>query len=784
MTETAPDQLPLLRRAAVWLLLCAVLCSHALWLLLGGRLQLDTDVLAMLPQDERQPAVRQATRALADAAARRVVVLVGAADWDAARQAGDAFAASLLEAPAAPITLRYQVGEASAEQWLGFFTPYQGQLLTAEQRALLQRESPDTLAQRAVESLYRPMGMPRIGSWQADPLNLFGAWLSERAGDSRVRVTEGRLLLAGPQRQYAFLTMELLESGFSMSSQQALISSLEKARAAALQLQPQAEVLMVGVPLHAAAAAQQAEHEVHTIGLGSLVGIIVLTLFAFQAIRPRLLVTLSIGVGLLCAISVTSLIFGRVHMITLVFGASLVGVAENYASNYYSGRLGRPFAERFQMLREQSGAMVLAMCTTAIGYALLALTPFPGLRQIAVFSVVGLLAAFITTLWCFPLFDRGEMAWSPFSRWIGAQRASWPVVGRNRFTLGFGLVLLPVLLLGLLRLQANDDIRLLQNSPKALLEQQRAFSALMDLPSPAQFYLVRGASEEEVLQREEALKQTLMAEPGLVSGTQAVSDWLPSQARQAEDAALLKRVVQGQVLPAALKILGEAPAAAPAPAFKPLLPAEWLAAPVSEPLRHQWLGPFEGGYASVVLLRGLTDFSKLPRLAALAEGRAGVQWVDKVGEVSQVLARYRGLMGGVIALSYGLVFAALTWRFGRRAWRALLPTLLASALALAIPALFGQPMQLFNVLALLLILGMGVDYGIFLLEQPARQALRPFLSVTLAAASTLLAFGLLALSGTPALRAFGLTMLLGIVLSWALTPLFMPEADDLNTIPT
>ncbi len=773
LTEVSPA--PLRRRAAVWLLLCALLCSHALWLLLGGHLQLDTDVLAMLPQDQRQPAVQQATRALADAGARRVVVLVGAPQWAQARQAGDAFAAALQAAPALPVSLRYQVGEGSAEQWLGFFTPYHGQLLTAEQREALQHESPQALAQQAVEALYRPLGMPRVLSWQADPLNLFGSWLSARAADSRVRVTEGRLSLAGPQRHYAFLTVELQDSGFAMASQQALIPRLEQARAAALQVQPEAEVLMVGVPLHAAAAAAQAEREVHTIGLGSLAGIVLLTVLAFRALRPRLLVTLSIGIGLLCAISITSLLFGRLHMITLVFGASLVGVAENYASNYYSGRLGRPFAQRFEMLREQSGAMVLAMCTTAIGYALLALTPFPGLRQIAVFSVVGLLAAFLTTLWCFPLWDGGEMRWSPFARWVGAQRARWPVLGRSRFSAVLALLVVLTLGFGLARLYSNDDIRLLQNSPPSLIEQQRAFSALMDLPSPAQFYLVRGASEEEVLQREEALKRALRAMPDGVSGTQAVSDWLPSQQQQAEDAALLQRVVQGQVLPAALQMLGEAGAKPSAPSFKPLLPAEWLAAEVSEPLRHQWLGRFEGGYASVVLLRGVSDFSKLPQLAALADGVPGVQWVDKVAEVSQVLARYRVLMGVVIAISYALVFAALSWRFGRRAWRALLPTLLASALTLALLALAGQPLQLFNVLALLLILGMGVDYGIFLLEQPAREALRPFLSVTLAAASTLLAFGLLALSGTPALRAFGLTMLLGIALSWALTPLFMPE---------
>ncbi len=195
---------------------------------------------------------------------------------------------------------------------------------------------------------------------------------------------------------------------------------------------------------------------------------------------------------------------------------------------------------------------------------------------------------------------------------------------------------------------------------------------------------------------------------------------------------------------------------------------------MSEPLRHQWLGQFEGGYASVLLIRGINTPSQLTELATLAPRLTGVRWVDKVAEVSEVMGRYRVKMAWVIALSYLLVFAALTLRFGCTAWRALFPTLLASALTLAILALLGQPLQLFNILALLLILGMGVDYGIFMLENPEAHATRPFLSITLAAISTLLAFGLLALSATPALHAFGLTMLFGIGLSWLLTPAFMP----------
>ena len=113
---------------------------------------------------------------------------------------------------------------------------------------------------------------------------------------------------------------------------------------------------------------------------------------------------------------------------------------------------------------------------------------------------------------------------------------------------------------------------------------------------------------------------------------------------------------------------------------------------------------------------------------------------------------------------------ALVLRFRRRAWRALLPTALAGAAGLGLLGWLGVPLDLFGVLAQLLLLGFGIDYGIFLLEHDDDPA--SWLAVSLGAASTTLAFGLLALSATPALHSFGLSLLLGIGLVWLLSPCF------------
>ena len=773
---------PIRTLALVWLLLVLAITAHNAWLWAGDHLKLETDVLAMLPQDDREPDVAEVTRALADAGARRIVVLVGTDSAAASQRAGDSYAASLA---AAPVDVRYRIEDEAASDWLDFFTPYRRGLLNTAQRKLLESTSPVELADRAVQALYRPVAMPRIGSWASDPLNLFGDWLAARAKDSPIRIDDGRLSFVAGERHYAVLMLESRVSAFASGEQAQLVESMRAARAAVIATTPAADVLSVGVPLYAAAAAAQAQREVHTIGVGSFLGILLLTWFAFSAVRPRLLVMLSIAIGLATSISVCVLVFGKLHLITVVFGATLVGVAENYGSNWFANRIGCAPEQRWTMLREQWPTMALAMATTVIGYALLALTPFPGLQQIALFSATGLIAAFATVLFWFPFLDTRSMRFSRFAGWIGGLRAGWPRLQGNRWSFAFVAVVTVVLIAGALRLHPNDDIRLLQNSPANLIEDQRRLNDLLDLPTPAQFFLVSGSNAEAVLQREEALTDRLdeAIGNGDLRGYQAISNWVPSRQRQTQNADLFGRVIDGDngVLALASQKLGEA---VEKPALTPdrvLTVSAWLAAPASEPLRHQWLAEYRGGVASVVLLRpanGVASASATTKLAALADAENGIRYVDKVAEVSSLMQRYRVRMGWILALSYLLVFVALTLRFGRHAWRALLPTALASALALAVLGLLGEPLQLFNMLALLLILGMGVDYGIFLLAQPQRELLRPFLTITLAAISTLLAFGLLALSGTPALHAFGLTMLFGIGLAWLLTPMFMPRDND------
>jgi predicted exporter len=792
--------------ALAWALVVCLLLAHNASLWMAQRIVPDTDILALLPVQQRDPVLQQAFKHMVDASQQRVVVLVGAPDWDDAKRAADAYGAVL--APHAEVLVPDRLSAASQDDWLSPFQQHRLNLLTGEQQQQLVTQPAQFWLESALRKLYGAFDGPRLGAFRDDPFGLFTGWTLQRAQESPVRPRDGRLFVADAERQYVLLVLNLKAPAFSMAAQETVLPLLAGAKAAAAKAAPGVQVIEAGVVLHAGAASSQASGEMSTIGVGSLIGIVLLMWLTFHTLRPIGLILLSIAIGFLGSLSVCLLLFERIHLLTLVFGASLIGVAQDYGIYFLCNRMGcdRKLSSSALLKRLLPG-LCLTLLAAVIGYLGLALTPFPGLRQMAVFSALGLVFAWLTVICWFPLLVGPDtLKEGKLARRYSSALAHWPRLQRNRGTLAALLAFLLVAGFGIARLGVNDDIRLLQTPPKHLLADQIKLSKLLDAPTPVQFYLVRGSSAESVLQREEALKQRLdpLIADGSISGYQAMSNWVPSTKSQRERRALIeaKLLLDGGPLTQLANAIDEdaawvAAARGHLRASGQLLTLEqFLAAPASEPWRHLWLGRVatDGGttYASIVALRGLKH-AGLPLLAHAADGMDGVQWVDKVAEISSVLGQYRQTMGWVVLGAYLMVYVMLYRRYRAGTWRVLAPGIVASVATLALLGLAGQDLQLFHVLALMLLLGIGVDYGIFMQErtqsdegqgQAQGQAhAMQWLAVGLSALSTILSFGLLGLSQTPALHAFGLTMFIGTALVWLIVPCFANKKEDSDVQP-
>jgi predicted exporter len=755
-----------------WFGILALLAVALLVHVLPWRGQIDTDLLALLPVDERNPHAEAALKTLAQQGERQLVLLLAAPDAATAQRAAQQVRATLRDAP---ITL--QPAPANVETLLGLYFPYRANFVTDQDSRWLADADQAAQVQRALSLAYQPFAGSTL-NWRDDPFGFFGNWLMQLGAASPVRPVGDTLMVQTADRHYALFLVQLTQGAFSSDLQARLDADLTAARNELAQNFPDVQLLRAGVVLHATAAAQQARFEMSLIGSGSLLFCVLFTWWVFRSFKALRLILLSIAAGAVTALSLTWLLFDRLHVLTLVFGATLIGVAVDYGVLVMAQHLNDA-SERWIRFRRLLPSLALVLIAPMLAYFSLLLMPFPGLRQMACFTVSGIAGAWLSIMLWYPYLTPSQMPVTPLAGRLMQMLQRWPRWHATRSQWLIAAFVALALGIGIAQLKTGDDIRSLVNSDPDLLREHVEVAKVLELPSPAQLFLITGDTSEEVLQHEEALlaKLTPFFAAGKLTGFEAISRWLPSQqrqqiAQQAQQTLTGARAVLAEELELSDDWISIPPAA-------PLTADEWLAQPATESLRYLWQGrnSQDERYSSIVLLKGLHDAETARQLAAFNDDH--IQWVDKTAEVSSMMGRYRGLLSSVLIAAYMLVPLALLAFFRRQTWRVVMPSLLATLGTLAIMGYAGLPLQLLNVLTLLLVFGMGIDYGLFLTAQ--RGDARAFLAICVAAVLTLLTFGLLALSGTPALRTIGLTTVLGIGLAWLATPLFRlpaPEYDE------
>ncbi|PLZ04294.1 hypothetical protein CY652_01055 [Burkholderia sp. WAC0059] len=784
------------RIGLAWLLLALVAGGYCAWRFAHGS-PLQTNLLALLPATETDPVAAKATGLLASALDERAVFVVTGSDDARTKAAAKRFGAALA-ASGAFRSVTAALPPFDVARIVSFYLPYRFGLLTAADRAALAA-GPDAWRAALMQRLYSPLYGPLATGLGDDPFGWLAHWLAGLPlATSALQIEDGLLVAHRGATTSVLVLATLPGSAYDTKVQRAIDAALARGETALAQVSPRATLARTGAVFYAEAARRTSEREMHLIGIVSACGIALLMLWVFRSPWLIALGFVSTALGVLCAFAATLFVFGQLHLLTLVFGASLIGEAVDYSIQYFVVYLGHD--ERWQPwqgAREVRPALTVALLTSLLGYAVLMAVPFPALRQIACFAMVGIVAAFASVLSLLPALLTRAPKRQPrqlFAR-AAAGLARWRAALRGRRAVLLAAVVVALAAPGWLRLASDDDVHLLIQRDASLAAQEATVRSTIGVDDSGQFFVVRGATPERVLERAEALgaKLDALVGAGRLGGWQSVTSFVPSAARQAADRALLARTVFADrgALRALLVRSGfrddvaNAWLAAFADPHRAVLTLDaWLATPWSGPFRHLWLGAPAGaqnGYAAVVMPQRI-GAGALPALAGLARGSPGVRFVDQAGSVSRLFGRYRVESGRWLAGVLALVFGLLARRYGwRGALPVILPVLLAIGVALAAFGYAGVPLNLFNWLALMLVLGVGTNYAVFLREGCLRRDAdigAVWTGVLLSAATTTLSFGLLGASPMPALRSFGATLTLGIVTAALLAPMGMPAETE------
>ncbi|MCR9443972.1 MMPL family transporter [Vibrio alginolyticus] len=753
--------------ALVWLNLVvlagALLLKQWVW---SAESPIETNILKLLPKNQQNPVAEQAFESVSASMSDKVIFVITAPDKNALFAAAAEFDKGLRQSN----HFRDVVGKISPQEqqaWASYYFKHRFQLLTPEQRERLS-QNPEQQVQHVIQSLYNPFSGVTGQELQNDPFLLFRDYLSQvTQQSSSFRLDNGYLSVEKDGAQYLLITAELKDSPYSLTGQLAVpdIQALEQGVAQKYG----AEVAHTGVLFYADFGTQSAKSEISTIGVFSLLGIIALFLLVFRSVMPLSLALLSITIGLLVALSVTTWIFGKVHLFSLVFGASLIGVSIDYAFHYLTERLaaGNEWDSE-QGLKHIFIAITLGLITSLIGYLGMLVAPFPGLQQLALFSSIGLIAAYITVVAWYPILARNP------SRTIStlpgqSLLAKWLTLW-NQPRIKVGLPMLCVVASGFFLLQLNydDDIRLLQTMPNDLKQQETLITTLSGMQSSQQMLVVTADDDENLMKKLESLTPTLEAwkADSTIESYQSLSRYLSSVERQQQDYQLIRDLyaTQSSLLTSGLGLSKKPKMDAD---FIPVTVEQYLQNPVSAPVRFLHLGKIKEKSATVVVLNQLQDSAVVK---AFAKSQSDVVYLNKAEEISTLFGEYRIKIMELLAAASAVIFLVLIKRYGlQHSCRVLLPSLIACACGLATAVAMGTTLNLFNLLGLVLILGIGIDYTLFFAEKA--RSVSTLLAITLSAMTTVLSFGLLSLSQTHAIHSFGITVLSGIFVAWLLSPI-------------
>ena len=287
----------------------------------------ETDLYALLDSTRRN-----VLRALADNVGGQLRILLEGADL------------ASLDAPAAEFK-EYMASHVRAEtgsitNTLAALAPRSGGLLTEETRALLLAGEYGAVATNAATALASGLLAPLV-SVKEDPFLLATDYLTHfqardnhgwsiRDGDP-VREQDGRcyrlLVFDGFKTSDSAFICEVVERVRAFNAGGSSFSSTELGRD---KRDPLVRAYASGAPFHAALATERSKREINILSAVSLAIVIVLGVWLFRSIRFVVPLVITLASAFVVATATVFVAWGRPHVLTFVFGTTLIGLCVDY----------------------------------------------------------------------------------------------------------------------------------------------------------------------------------------------------------------------------------------------------------------------------------------------------------------------------------------------------------------------------------------------------------------------------------------------------------------------
>ncbi len=702
-----------------------------LFLLLHG-VQIHTSLYDLLPSGDGTAA--RSLDSLARASSRQVNVLLQDASEARVQERALRLRNSLPEG-IQPLT-----DQKSLQQVAEMLYVYRFQLLSDRHRDLIARGEHEALRDEALSNLYSfvPLSLYPV---DAEPYGFVTSFLMESplVRQNGLEPRDGVLTTCRDGVYYAYLPLLLPESAAdSLNELQALMSQLN-------ELCQREGALLAGTPVHTWQASSSSQRAMTLLSIVSIIMVVCLFLWVFSSLRGMLVMVFTLLSAAVPAVAITVLIHGELHILSLVFGCSLVGISTDYMVHYLVDHYDSADSGLAPRLRK---SLLLGLATSTLGYATFYAAGVELLGQIATLSVSGLASAMLIIFTLYPIVfcKHTPIRLASGAAGLGGRIARWRIPAVLPWCVAGGM-----LFITLYSLTSSDDLRSFYRPTPALLNAEKQMTALNGMEQGILTLVVHGSDSEEILQRQEQLGD--MLQHAGISHYTCMASMVPSAARQKANREAVRELITryGDEVPVDM-------------------PAEWPGA-----LRPEFMLAGDSPFASLSSLwepgAGLVLVpGKYRETLQSLPAPPWLERADRFEDLKLQIESWRVQLLYLLMLVMAIVLVLLSLHFGVRSAFCMCGPVVAGVLTVfGGLALLGIPLTLFHVLACYLVLGLGCDYAIFRAVNDKANPLTA-LAVFLSFLTSWAMFGVLAFTSFSVTQDMGVAICLGLTVAYVLSP--------------
>ena len=722
--------------------------------LISGRVHITTDFISLLPSTGISESVAKAERVFASKQNGKVNLLLCHEDFNIVKDSAISLY-SLLNDSGTFSELTLEGDSFDMDELSSFLSNYRYNIIPESAKEDILN-NPELFQQQALSSIFSPMTFASLDDLDNDPFFIddliYRDLLDKVSQVSPIMPKDGVLAKEVDNKWYVLLQGTLTEESLNIANTDGGIKTIYEIGDELENKVSGLSISYSGFPFHSYESASNAQKEIAIITCLSIAAILIVFIVLLRNIHVVFFFLVSITFSLFSAFATISIIFPDIHILTMIFGTSLIGTCIDYAIHYYLAFANKSNGDDgFRVAKKLSKNLSVSFISTALCYIFILFSPYGILKQVAVFSCAGLLSSYLTVMGFFPLISREKM--------ISSNALAWklkPIRTHKSYTLPLLIVCVISVLIFSNNMKVKNSISNLYEMSDKLLKSEMTVGKVLGFSSSS-YVIIEGNNEEDARNKEAEFSNNLksLVSKGSIERYLSPSLFIPCPKEQKENLLLRRNLIPYSKNQADILGLNIDTVTTSLSEDKNILYFDSLPSMFKNTISPLVPGLVDDKYYVVVLVFGENGDESVRELA---KNNDYATYFCKAKDVDKQLDQLTEIILKIFFIAFVTIIVMLIIVFKKKGlYMVSAPIITVCAVILAV-TIAGMDFDFFFAVGLLIVIGLGLDYMVF----AANSEKKPMLAITLSYITTALSFGTLLFSSFRPVHILGFTVFVGI----------------------